>query len=432
MPIGTRVLMLVENLPVPSDRRVWAEATALREHGYQVSVICPKGSTTCREAHACLDGVEIYRYALPATGSGGVAYLVEYACALLATLRLSVLVWRRHGFDILHAANPPDLFFLVGLAYRLAGKRFIYDQHDLAPELFEVLFGARFRSRFGLPWRLLGSLMCRLEVWSYRTADAVIVTNGSQRANALTRGRVAARNVFVVRNGPHPVLLQAPDPEPSPLPDHRYLLAYVGVMGRQDGVEQALYALREVLARRKCRDVGLVLIGAGSELPELRQLAERLGLARDVCFTGWLRPEEVARTLSRADVGVVPDPRSPLNERSTLIKVLDYMAMGKPIVAFDLPETRVSAGAAALYATPNRVEELAGHIQALLANESLRQEMGAIGRQRIQRGLSWEHTSLALIQAYEHVRQPASEWTHVAAAPHGAPSRQPASSTMPE
>jgi glycosyltransferase involved in cell wall biosynthesis len=425
MTIGAKVVMLVENLPVPTDRRVWAEAMTLREHGYQVSVICPKGATSCRESHVRIDGVEIYRYSLPSTGSGYVGYALEYTCALLATFWLSVRVWLRHGFDMIHAANPPDLFFLIGLVYRLAGKQFIYDQHDLAPELFEALFGRR--------RRVLRLVLRRLEAWSYRTAKAVIVTNGSQRDNALGRGHIAAQRIFVVRNGPRLRAAQAAQALPSPLPDHHYLLTYVGVMGRQDGVEYALYALRDVLARRGRRDVELALIGAGAELPRLRQLAKQLGLEQDVVFTGWLQPEEVASYLRIADVGLVPDPRSPLNERSTLIKVLEYMAMGKPVVAFDLPETRVSAGDAALYAVPNRVEDFARQIQTLLDSAELRREMGVLGRQRIEAELAWDHTQKALLQAYAYVQQPVGALTaERSASARGARLRHLIKSTTPE
>jgi glycosyltransferase involved in cell wall biosynthesis len=389
------VLMLVENLSVPADPRVWREAQTLSQHGFQVSIICPMGETQDREAYACIDGIHIYRYRPVTTGSSSTGYMKEYAVALVKTFCLSLKVWRRHGFDVIHAANPPDTFFLIGLFYRLYGKYYIFDQHDLAPSVFRV----RFAGRMQLLYRLLRFF----ESCSYRTAHIIITTNESQRRNALSPGARRSGQVFVVRNGPDlSRYLQTP-PEPTLKRGKRYMLAYRGVMGAQDGVEYALYALKELIQRHGRRDVLLTLIGDGDQLPRLRALTQVLELEPYTHFTGWLTPGEMLRYLSTADIGLSPDPSNELNDRSTMLKTMEYMAMGKPVVAFDLPETRYSAQDAALYATPNRVEEFAAHISALLDDEALRLSMGARGRQRIEDELCWEHTSRQLLLAYEQL-----------------------------
>jgi glycosyltransferase involved in cell wall biosynthesis/SAM-dependent methyltransferase len=388
-----KILMLVENLPAPADPRVWIEATTLRNQGYQVSIICPKGSSRHRETHACIDRIHIYRYRLPQIGNTSISYVAEYAGALAMTFWLSFTVLLRHGFDVIHAANPPDLFFLVGLFYRLLGKKFVFDQHDLAPELLQVKFNGRLK--------LLYRLQRFLEWCSYRTADLVIVTNSSQRRIAIERGHCRANRVLIVRNGPDLERLKPVTPEPGLKKGRRYLLAYVGAMSVQDGVEYALGALHNLVHTRGRQDVSLVLMGNGDHLPKLQALSHELRLDDYVNFTGWVSGRDVARYLTVADVGLSPDPRNPLNDHSTMIKTMEYMAMGKPVVAFDLTETRFSARDAALYATPNLVEDLADKIGVLLSDEELRIKLGAVGRKRIEEELSWDQTKQNLLLAYE-------------------------------
>jgi glycosyltransferase involved in cell wall biosynthesis len=395
MPKRRSVLMLVENLPVPRDRRVWAEATALRDRGFHVSVICPKGPGEQRAAYTWLDGIHIYRYALPALGCGCLSYVVEYGLALLMTYRLSLKVWRQVHFDVIHTANPPDLFFLIALLYRFRGVKFVFDQHDLAPEIFGVRFGDRMRwIRAVLGW---------LERCSYRVADVVVVTNLSQQRRAIVRGRCSADSVFVVRNGPQLDRIRPVAVEPELKRGRRYLLAYVGVMGVQDGVDYALLALQELVHTHGRRDVSLVLMGDGGMLPRLRTLARTLRLDDYVHFTGWLPTEDIVRYLSAADIGLSPDPRNGLNEWSTMIKTMEYMAMGKPAVAFDLTETRYSAADAALYATPNDVGEYARLIATLLDDPELRLQLGAAGRSRVEEALSWEYARDQLLNAYDYL-----------------------------
>jgi len=387
-----KVLMLVENLPAPWDPRVWAEATTLCAAGFQVSIICPKGLIH-RESYSCVEGIHIYRYRLPTHMGGFKGYIAEYGVALLMTFCLSLKVLWLHGFDVIHAANPPDLFFIIGFFYRFFGKKFVFDQHDPAPEMFQVKFkGSSIR---------LYRLLLFLEYCSFRGAHLVITSNLSQKRFAIERGRCPPHKVFVVRNGPILQRMHLVPAEPELKGGRRYLLAYVGVMGQQDGVEYILHAIHHLIHKRGRQDVSLVLLGNGDCLPVLRGLAHDLQLDSYVNFVGWVDPEDVARYLSTADVGLIPDPQNGMNEFCTMIKTMEYMALGKPIVAFDLAETRFSAQDAAFYAMPNLVEDFANQIEALLDDEEARHRMGAIGCKRVKEELSWEHSKKHLIRAYE-------------------------------
>lgn len=393
MSKARKILMLVENLPVPADRRVWSEAITLRDAGYQVSIICPMGATRHREPYSCIENIHIYRYQLLTAGHRCISYIVEYSVALLMTFWLSIKVLILQGFDVVHAANPPDLFFLIGLFYRCFGKKFVFDQHDLAPEMFKVIFQPR--------GKLLHKLLLQLEWWSYRVAHLVIVTNLSQQKMATRRGRSQFSKVVVVRNGPNLEHLKLVPSEVELKRGRSFLLAYVGVMGMQDGVEYALYALYDLVHRRGRQDVSLVLMGEGDSMPMLKALAHELQLDAYVHFNGWTETKDIVRYLSVADIGLSPDPQNGLNEWSTMIKTMEYMAIGMPVVAFDLVETRFSAQDGALYAKPNVAEDLADKIEILLENEALRRTMGAIGRKRIEEELSWEHSKRNLLRAYE-------------------------------
>ena len=387
-----KVLMLVENFPVPLDRRVWPEAVVLRDNGYLVSIIGPKGTTDLRESYTCIDNIHIYRYHVPVIEQKYIGHVVEYSVALLMTFWLSLKVLFQHGFDAIHTANPPDIFFIIGLFYRLLGKKFIFDQHDLSPEMFQVIF----KKRSTLIYRV----MRFFEMCSYKVADLVITTNESQKRFAIERGHCRPDRVFVVRNGPKMKEMKAVQPDPRLKAGRPFLLGYVGVMGVQDGVEYTIYALRELVYERNRRDVSLVLVGDGSNLCVLRTLASELQLDEYINFTGWVSHEEVVRHVSAVDIGLVPDPQNGLNEFSTMLKTMDYMAAAKPVVAFDLEETRFTAQEAALYARPNLIEDFADKIEMLLADEELRVKMGQFGRRRLEAALSWEHTSKNLICAY--------------------------------
>lgn len=400
-----RVLMIVENDIVPLDTRVWWEALALRDHGYQVSVISPKGAPgrpvyeEYRAAHEVHQAIHIYRYELP-EGVSAAGYVREYLVALLVTFWLSLSIWRRHGFDVIHVANPPDIFFPLAWFYRLFGKRFVFDQHDLAPEVFQEAFADR---THGLSGWLFHRLLLLCERFSYGAADLVIAANESFRRMALKRGGCAPQKIEVVRNNPDLALIHALPPEPALKMGRRFLLAYVGVMGRQDGVENAVRALDHLVHARVRRDVALVLMGDGSQFEALKTLAHDLGLDDYVHFHGWSSREDVLRYLSVADIGLCPDPYNALNDRSTMIKTMEYMALGMPVVAFDLTETRLSAQDAALYAKPNDVQEFAEKIATLLDDDALRLQMAALGRKRIEEELNWGHSRERLIRAYERL-----------------------------
>jgi glycosyltransferase involved in cell wall biosynthesis len=390
------VLHLSENLTLPFDRRVWMELGALRAAGYEVSAICPTGEGFTAP-YEVIDGVHIWRYPAPPPTRGVLSYVWEFLYCWLQTLRLSIVVLARRGFDIIHAANPPDTFWAVALPYRLFGKRYVFDHHDLCPELYLARFG-RHRERDlahrGLRW---------LEWAQFRTADLVISTNESYRQVALTRGRVPADRVVVVRSGPSRerfATVRAVDPALKR--GRPYLVAYLGVMAPQDGVDHLLRAARHLIARGRS-DISFTLMGAGDSFDDLRRMAHELELDAHVRFTGRIPDAEVEVTLATADVCVSPDPLNPLNDVSTMNKMLEYMACGRPIVAFDLREHRFSVADGALYARPNDDGDLADRITELLDDPERRERMGRYNRQRFLDRMAWEHNAGDLVRAYERL-----------------------------
>lgn len=391
---GRRVLIIVENLPLPFDRRVWHECRTLQAAGAQVAVICPKGKGY-EAPYEEIDGVHIYRHGLPLDAKGALGYLAEYGAALFHEMRLALKIARRHGFDTLQACNPPDLIFLVALPFKWAGKRFIFDHHDINPELYEAKFGKR-----GAFWRL----MVALERMTFRAADVSIATNESYRAIALTRGAMAAEDVFVVRSGPDLSRLELCAPNPRWRNGRAHMVGYVGVMGDQEGIDLLLTAARDIV-HDQGRDVQFVLVGGGPALDGLRRMAAALGLSDHVTFTGRAPDADLFEVLSSADVCVNPDRVNPMNDKSTMNKILEYMAFSKPIVQFDVTEGRWSAGRASLYAAPNDTADMAAKIVSLLDDPVLAAQMGAFGRARIEAELSWDHQVGALIAAYQRVAE---------------------------
>jgi glycosyltransferase involved in cell wall biosynthesis len=388
------VLILVENLSVPMDRRVWQESRALVRAGYEVVVICPMGGSMDTEPEVVLEGVRILRYPLRAASGGPAGYVREYAVALWHTLRLALRVRRAGPVDVVQACNPPDLLFLAALPLMAAGARFVFDHHDLVPELF--------RSRFG-GGRALLWVARLLERITFALADGVISTNESYRQVALTRGRKAPGAVQVVRSAPDLTRFRPREPDPSLRRGKRYLAAYLGVMGPQDGVDGALRALAHLRHERGRDDVHTVLMGGGDALDDLVVLAGDLGLSDCVEFTGRVPDEFVQRCLSTADVCLSPDPKNPLNDLSTMNKVVEYMAMGRPLVSFELREARVSAGDAAAYAPAGDEPAFAALIDELLDDPGRRERMGAIGRARVADRLSWEVSERNLLGFYERL-----------------------------
>jgi glycosyltransferase involved in cell wall biosynthesis len=389
---GRRVLIIVQNLSVPFDRRVWLEACSLRDAGFQVSVVCPMGKGD--NARELLDGVLIRRYPPPPNTRGIATYVYEFAYCWLRTARLVLRAHRAEGFDVIQACNPPDTFWALAWPFKLAGRKFVFDQHDLCPEVYE--------SRFPEGSSALLRGLRLLERATYAVADHVFSTNDSYRATAMRRGKVASDDITVVRTGPDPDFLRRGAPNPDWRRGRTYLCAYLGVMGPQDGVDLALRAAAE-LERAGRDDTQFVFMGKGDSTDELIELAKELGVSDTVTFTGRVPDEIVAEVLSTADLGLSPDPLNPLNDVSTMNKTMEYMAFELPVVAFDLKETRVSADEAAIYVKPNDVAAYARAISDLLDDPERRRKMGQHGRQRVVDVLAWRHQAPRYVRAYERL-----------------------------
>jgi glycosyltransferase involved in cell wall biosynthesis len=386
-----RVLIIVENLPCPFDRRVWQEARTLTAAGYSVSIICPKGKGY-EKSYEELEGIAIYRHPQPFEARGALGYLLEYSWALIAEFMLSLRVLMDRGFDAVHACNPPDTLFLIGGFYKLFGKKFLFDHHDINPELYEAKFNRR---------DFFYRLIVMLERLTFRTADVCVATNESYRRIAIERGKRRPEKVFVVRSGPDLNRLKILPPNPVLKHGRRYLVGYVGVMGRQEGIDGLLTAIQHIVVAMRRTDIHFGLVGGGTELQAMRGLAQELGIADYVTFTGRVPDDELLAMLNTADVCVNPDVANEMNDKSTMNKIMEYMALGKPIVQYDLTEGRVSAQDASLYARRNDPIDLAHKIVQLLDDEPLRLKMGAIGRERVRNTLAWEHEAPRLLAAYE-------------------------------
>ena len=394
MYVERRVLIIVQNLPVPFDRRVWLECQALTASGYEVAVVCPKGKGD--PAYQVLHGVELFKYRPYAPGGSKVSFVAEYAYSFLTTAWQVFKARRKGRFAVLQACNPPDIFWPIAIALRAADRtKFVFDHHDLCPELFQ----SRFPDGPSLPYRGLRWLEKR----THRTADHVIATNESYREIAIWRGGKKPSDVTVVRTGPEPDKLKRGPLDPVQKRDRKYLAAYIGVMGPQDGVDIVVRAADIVVHELGRDDIAFTLIGKGDCFDELVALRDELGLAGHVEFTGRASDELVGRILSTADVGLSPDPKNPLNDLSTMNKTMEYMAFELPVVAFDLRETRVSAQDAAVYATPNDVREYAKAIVELIDDEARRADMGKLGRTRVEHDLAWSHSAQAYIGVYNRL-----------------------------
>jgi glycosyltransferase involved in cell wall biosynthesis len=384
-----RVLMLVENVSVPFDRRVWQEALALRDSAYEVVVISPKGIDRDEDSHEIREGVEIHRFALRAAVGGAPDYVREYVAALWNIRRLVRRLGAERPVSVVHAGNPPDFLLAVARPLRRRGTRLVFDHHDLTPELYESRFGRR-----GWPYRML----LAAERFAFRSADVVITTNDSYRKIAIERGGKHPDDVFVVRNGPDPDRFRPVSTDKSLKRGRPYLIAYLGLMGKQDGVDVAVRALAQLRTER--RDWHAVFMGDGDVLDDVRRLTRDLGIADSVEFTGRVGDDRILPTLSTADVCIAPEPWSPFNDRSTIVKVVEYMAMARAVVAFDLTETRISAQDAALYAPHGDETAFAQLISTLLDDADLRRALGERGRQRVVQELGWHRSREDLLRAY--------------------------------
>ena len=388
-------MIIVQNLSVPFDRRVWLECQALVSAGHQVAVVCPKDNGD--PDYHVLDGVELYKYRGYAPGGGKLSYIAEYVYSFAATAWLALKARRRTGrFDVLQACNPPDIFWPIALVLRAIDRtRFVFDHHDLCPELFE----SRFPDGPKLPHRAL----LALERWTHRTADQVIATNDSYREIAMSRGGKSPSDVTVVRTGPDPERLTRGDEFPELRRGHRFLAAYIGVMGPQDGVDVVVRAADIVINKLGRDDIAFTVMGSGDCLEDLKRLRDELGLADHVEFTGRVPDEFVKGVLSTADVGLSPDPKNPLNDLSTMNKSMEYMAFKLPVIAFDLRETRVSCGDAGVYVTPNDEYQYAQAIVTLMDDDAKRAELGKLGRERVEQELAWCHQERAYLRVYERL-----------------------------
>jgi glycosyltransferase involved in cell wall biosynthesis len=383
-----RVLILLQNEPVPSDRHVWNQSTALARAGYDVTVICPSGEPRDREAFDEIDGVVIHRYRPLSTGEGAVGYALEYLAALWSMRRLARRLARERLFDLVHACSPPDFLLLAALGLRRGGARFVFDHHDLTPELYLTRFGGG----------LLHRATLAAEQVAFRSADVVLSVNDSYRRVAIERGRRDPADVAVVRTGPDLSRFLPVEPDPTLKRGRRFLLSYAGVMGPQDGIDHALLALAELRALRQ--DWHAVFMGDGVVLEGMRALARELELSECVEFTGWVEHETIGRVLSASDVCLAPDPKNPLNDVSSMVKISEYMAMSRPIVSYDLAESRVGAGDAAVFAAPADHAGFAALVSALLDDPERRLAMGAAGRARAESTLAWQHQERSLLNAY--------------------------------
>jgi len=400
-----RVLIVVQNLPVPFDRRVWLEATTLARAGWSVSVICPKAEQFPRSFEE-LEDVHIYRYALPFEAHGALGFVAEFAwCFLRTAMKTARVAARGRGFDVLHVCNPPETYWPLGWLCQRFGVRFVFDHHDLSPEMYAVKFGDRSRLT-------LASLRF-LERMTFRVADIVITTNESHRRIAVQRGRKAPADVFVVRSGPDLLRLRRTEPDLSLRRGGAHLLVYLGEICEQDGVDhlvRAMQILRDELGRT---DVRCVFVGGGPHQPAVKEYAHTIGVSEMCTFTGRVSDEDLSVILSTADIGVDPDPKNDWSDKSTMNKVMEYMFFGLPVVAYDLAETRVSADGAAVYAEPNSERSLAAEIDTLLDDPERRRRMGAAGHDRVRTTLAWEYSAPVLLEAYERLVPSAPRPSHV-------------------
>ena len=389
----TRILIIVQNLPVPFDRRVWLECQALTSAGYRVAVVCPKGKGD--PGYEVIDGVEIHRYRPYAPGGSKLSFVAEYAYSFLATAWHTLKARRKGRFAVIQACNPPDIFWPIALAFRVERTKFVFDHHDLCPELFL----SRFENPPAVPYKGLRWLERR----TFRTARHVISTNESYRQIAIERGGKSPGDVTVVRTGPDPERLKRGPVDEELKRGRKHLVAYIGVMGPQDGVDIAVRAADIIVREFGRDDIAFTLIGSGDSYDELVALRDELNLQGHVEFTGRAPDELVTKIMSTADAGLSPDPKNPLNDVSTMNKTMEYMAFELPVVAFDLRETRVSAQDAAVYATPNDVHEYAKALVGLLDDEAARAQLGKLGRARVEDELAWSHQVRAYLAVYQRL-----------------------------
>ena len=390
MALG-RVLIVVQNLPVPFDRRVWLEATTLTRAGYRVSVICPRAKGF-NAAHEVLEDIEIFRYPLPIEGSGKLGFVAEFLWCFVATtlLSLRVALFGR-GFDVFHVCNPPETYWLLGWFWRLFGVVFLFDHHDLSPEMYQAKFGSGGRILRALLW---------LERRTLKLAQVIITTNQSHQKIAIERGGKRAEDIYIVRSGPQLARFKRYPSDPAWRRGRKHLLVYLGEICKQDGVDHLMRAVKHLVERYGFRDLHCVLVGGGPHQPAIKAYAAELGIDGYTTFTGRVSDEILCRILSSADVAIDPDPKNPWTDKSTMNKIVEYMYFGLPIVCYDLTEARVSAGEAALYVDANNEDALARGIMQLAGNAAACETMGRLGIDRVRSALAWDYSEPHLLAAY--------------------------------
>ncbi len=390
-----KILIIVENLPVPFDTRVWQEATTLVANGYIVSVICPKGKGYMAEEET-IDGVHIFRHNLAEEGNGVIGYLREYSAALSAEVRLAKKIYKTIGFDVIHGCNPPDDIYLVARRFKKYGVKYVFDHHDICPELFEAKFGIN-----SITKKLMYQSQVFMERQTYKHCTFAFVTNESYKKIAIERGKMDPKKVIVLRSGPKLERMKIQPPVESIKRGKKYMVGYLGVIGQQEGIEYILQAAKYCRETLKRDDIFWGIVGGGPHVTALKVMCSKMGLDECVEFTGRVSDQKLLDYLNTADVCVNSDTYNSMNDKSTMNKILEYMALAKPIVQFELTEGHYSAQEASLYAEQNNAKDMADKIVYLLENPEMRKKMGEYGRNRVVHELSWEHTSKALLEGYE-------------------------------
>jgi len=384
-----RCVIVVENLPVPLDRHVWQQALSLREAGWDVSVICP-ATRLWPKRRETLEGIEVYRHGLPLEGNSVLGHVTEYATALFHEFRLLLTIWNTKGFDVVHVCNPPDLLFLLALPFKLRRVKLVFDQHDLAPELFEAIHGRGF----------IHKILLFLERMSFKSADVVLSSNQAFKKLAMGRGGVREACTFVVRTVPEVKHVRRVTPDRTARAGAPVVVGYLGIIGRQDGLDHLIRAVRIALDEHEGSDFRLIIIGDGPALPEIKDLAEELGLGEAVVFRGYLMGDDLAAQMSDFDIGVIPDPKNSFNDKLSMNKVFEYSAMGIPIAAYALEGTVEMLGSAAVYAPTDDPQGLAAAILSLVNDTELRRAQGAAAKTLADTTFQWEVEAASLLAAY--------------------------------
>jgi glycosyltransferase involved in cell wall biosynthesis len=385
------ILIIVENLPVPFDRRVWQEANTLLDNGAKVSIICPKMKDYLASFEV-INGIEIYRHYLPFEARGAVGYLFEYSVALFWEFFLSWKIYFKNRFHVIHGCNPPDLIFLVALCFKIFGVQYVFDHHDINPELYIAKF-----NRKGFFYKI----MVLFERLTFATADFSIATNESYKDIAIRRGKMAEDNIQVIRSGPKLDRLRLVPPDNKFRKGRKYLVGYVGVIGEQEGIDLLLESVMLIISKRD--DIQFAIVGGGSNLEKMKQLSEKSGLGKFVDFYGRVPDDLLVAILNTADICVNPDKPTEMNNLSTMNKIMEYMALKKPVVQYDLKEGRFSAQEASLYARCGDANDFADKIILLIDDPELRARMGSFAYDRVINELSWDFEKVKLIKFYNRI-----------------------------